>query len=143
MASKSKKVVPLPVGLSAEPEALPRVLPIAMESLARLGRENLAALAKANLALSAGLGAMGEELIDYAKSTLASASEAATALLGAKTLDEVLELNNGLAKTALDSLMARSTKLQELGISTTNEALAPFGGRFEAALASLKRPAIA
>jgi hypothetical protein len=109
---------------------------MSLESFADLGRENMEAMAKSNLALSEGLGAIGEELFACAKTALASAGRAATALLGAKTFDELVELNSDLAKSTLEALIVRSTKLGELGIATTNQALAPFGGRLEAALAS-------
>lgn len=139
MAAKSKKPAPATASASASEPAAPAApapfSPMSLESLADLGRKNIAAMAEANLALNAGLGAIGQELLAYAKSTLADASQAATALLGAKTLDEVIELNSDLAKAAMESLIARSTKLSELGIATTNQALAP--------LASLARPAAA
>lgn len=128
MATKSKKPAPAPAVPAAPSIEPPAFSPLSIESLADLGRKNIAAMAEANLALSTGLGAIGDELIDFAKSTLAEASQAATALLGAKTLDEVIELNSGLAKTAMERLIARSTKLSELGIATTNQALAPLAG---------------
>ena len=89
----------------------------------------MAAAAKANLALSEGIQALGQELLTYAKSSLESASHAATALLEAKTLDEVIQLNTDLAKASVETLLARSAKLSEMGVSIANEALAPWGGR--------------
>ena len=149
MVAKTKKPAALPVPVEATPAALaapaplPAVSPesLSFESFAEMGRENLAAVAKSNLALSEGLGAIGEELFAYAKTALASASQTATALLGAKTLEEVIELNSDLAKTTMETLIARSSKLGELGIAATNQALAPLGGRFEATIATLTRPA--
>ena len=124
MAGKAKKPTPAPATVALAPSAQ-AISPVSIESLADLGRKNIAAMAKVNLALSAGLGAIGDELFAYAKSTLADASRAATALLDARTFDQVMELNNTLAKTAMERLIARSTKLSELGFSTTNQALAP------------------
>jgi hypothetical protein len=127
MAAKSKKALSVPVAVAAP--AKPLTSPAStrrLESLAELGRENLAAVARSNLALSEGLGAIGQELLDCAKAAVASAGETASALLAAKTMAEVIELNNGLAQHTIESLLKRSTKLGELGITTANQTLAPF-----------------
>jgi len=58
-----------------------------LESIADFGRDYVAAVTKANLALSEGLQAIGHEMLAYATSSFESASQTATALLGAKTLD--------------------------------------------------------
>lgn len=153
MASKSKKsVVAVSEAVEAVSEAVEKAnggaapalfAPLDLESLADLGRENIAALAKSNLALSEGMQAIGREILTYARSSLESASQTAAALLEAKTLDEVIQLNTDLAKSSLEALLARSAKLSEMGVSIANEALAPLGGRMEATFAKLAKPAAA
>lgn len=144
MASKSKKSVVAATEMvePAEPGAMPAPFAsLDFESLVDLSRENFAAAAKANRALSEGMQAIGQEILTYARSSLESASQAATALLEAKTLDEVIQLNTDLAKTSLETLLARSAKLSEMGVSVANEALAPWGGRMGATFAKLMKPA--
>jgi phasin family protein len=147
MASKSKKSVVAVTEMAepaepAESGAMPTPFaPLDFESLVDLGRENFAAAAKANRALSEGMQAIGQEILTYARSSLESASQAATALLEAKTLDEVIQLNTDLAKTSLETMLARSAKLSEMGVSVANEALAPWGGRMGATFAKLMKPA--
>jgi phasin family protein len=86
--------------------------------------------------------AIGQELLTYAKNSLESASHTATALLEAKTLDEVIQLNTDLAKSSFEALLARSAKISEMGVTIASEALAPWGGRMEATLAKFaKSPA--
>jgi phasin family protein len=149
MASKSKKsIVPaiefVESAESANDGPAPAAFaPLDFESLVDLGRENMAAAAKANLALSEGMQAIGQEILTYTKSSLESASQAATAFLEAKTLDEVIQLNTELAKSSLAALLARSAKLSEMGVSIANEALAPWGGRVEATFAKFAKPAAA
>jgi phasin family protein len=143
MASKSKilasavtEAVESPV-----PGAMPPMFPtISMEDLADLGRENLAAVTKANLALSEGFQAIGQEILVYTRSALESAGAMATALLAAKTLDEVIQLNTDHAKANLETLLARTAKISEMGVNVANEALAPLGSRVEAAFAKLSKP---
>jgi phasin family protein len=108
--------------------------------LADLGRENFAAVLRANAALSEAFEAIGKEMIGYARSSFESAAETATALLGAKTLEDVVELNTAFARVNLDQLMAHSAKLSEMGVKVASAALAPLGSRVEATLQTLTKP---
>ena len=114
--------------------------PLGLDALADLGRDNFAAVTEANRALSEGLRAIGQQLFTYATNSLETASQTATALLGAKTLDEVMELNSALAKSTLNTVAERSAKLSEMGMAVASETFAPLGGRVEAALHRLARP---
>jgi hypothetical protein len=116
-------------------------VPLSLDSLADLGRDNFAAVTKANRALTEGLQAIGQQLFAYATNSLETASQTATALLGAKTLDEVIELNSALARSTLSTVAERSAKLSEMGMAVASEAFAPLGGRVEAAFHRLGRPA--
>jgi len=133
MAAKPKKhslpVEPVSYASAPVPAAKPLLAPISLESLAGFGRENLAAMTKANLALSSGMQAMSEEFFDLAQQSFASAAKTASALLAAKTLDEVVELSSAHACASLQDLAARSAKLGEMGVSIASEALAPFVAR--------------
>ncbi|HUC64524.1 MAG TPA: phasin family protein [Stellaceae bacterium] len=110
------------------------------DQLADLGRENFAAVLRANAVLSEGLEAIGKEVILYARRSFEQAAETATALLGAKTLEDVFQLNSEFAKANLERLIERSAKLSEMSVKVANEALAPLGGRVEATIHSLSRP---
>ena len=110
------------------------------DHLAELGRENFAAMLRANAALSEGFEAISKEVIGYARTSFESAAEAATALLGAKTLEDVVQLNTAFARVNLDQLIAHSAKLSEMGAKAASEALAPLGGCVEATLETLAKP---
>ncbi|HXP29599.1 MAG TPA: phasin family protein [Stellaceae bacterium] len=154
MATKSKKATSVPalateaapaaadsMGASAWRSAGPLFSALSLEDFADLSRENFAALTKSNLALAEGWNAMTEEVLGYARTALASASQTATALLTAKTLDEVIQLNSELARTSVESLLQQSSKLSEMGVTCANEAFAPLGGRVEATIAKLTKVA--
>lgn len=113
------------------------------EQLADLGRDNFAAVLQANAALSEGLEAIGKEMFVYARSSFERYAEAATALLSAKTLEDVVHLQTEYATSSLERLIERSTRLSEMGIKVANEALAPLGGRVEATIQHLYKPAAA
>lgn len=143
MATKSKKAIVLtsePVEPSSPAGPMPLYPANALERFADLGRDNLAAVAKANLAFSQGVQAVSEEIMASARSLYENASQTATALLGAKSLDEVVQLNSDLAKSSMEMLIEHSAKLSEMSVSLANEALAPLEGRIEATLATLTKP---
>lgn len=111
-----------------------------LSELAAFGRDNIEAAVKANAALSAGIEAIGQEVIVCARTALQSASETARGLLGAKTLEDVVKLQTDLAKRQFEGIVAGSVKLSELGVSLANEAFAPWEGRVEAAMARFTSP---
>jgi phasin family protein len=110
------------------------------EELAGLGHENFAAVLRANAAFSEGMEAIGKEVMGYARNSLENAAEAATALLAAKTLEDLVQLNSDFAKASFERMVARSTRLSEMSVKMANEALAPLGDRVEATFQKLGKP---
>ena len=105
-----------------------------------VGRENFTAVIRANAALNQGLEALGREVIQYARQSFEQAAETATALLGAKTFEDVVQLNTQFAKANIEGLIERSARLSEMGVKVASDALAPLGGRVEAAIHKLSKP---
>lgn len=110
------------------------------EELADLGRENFAAVLRANAALSEGLEAIGKELIFYARTSFESAAETAAALLGAKTFEDLVQVNSDFARAYIERFIERSQKLSEMSMKVANETLAPLGSRVEATVQKLGKP---
>jgi hypothetical protein len=127
-----------PAGFPAAFPALPPGLDY--DGLASFGRENIEAAVKANAALSAGIEAIGQEVMACARTALQSATETARGLLGAKTFEDVVRLQTDFAQRHFDGLMAESVKLSELGCSLATGALAPWEGRVEAVMAQFAPP---
>jgi phasin family protein len=127
-----------PVAEGANGEAA--VMFAGYEQWSDVGRENFSAVLRANAALTEGLEAMGKEVIQYARRSFEQVAETATALLGAKTFEDVVQLNTQFAKANLEGLIERSARLSEMGVKVASEALAPLGGRVEAAIHKLSKP---
>src|SRR6266851_3226500 len=96
--------------------------------------------ATADAALTDGLEAIGKEVMGYARNSFENAAETATALLGAKTFEDVVQLNTDFAKASFERMIEGSTKLSEMGVKVANEALAPLGDRVEATFQKLGKP---
>jgi phasin family protein len=137
--AKTKKPAVTGTAVKANGEAAAALF-AGYEELADLGRENMAALLRANAALSAGLEEIGKEVILYARGSFEQAAETATALLGAKTFQDVFQLNSEFAKAHIERMLAGSAKFSEMSVKLANEALAPIGGRVEATIHKLAKP---
>jgi hypothetical protein len=144
MAAKAKKPVEsnlsviAPIRSVSPPDSQFPALGYA--ELAAFGRENIEAVVKANAALSAGIEAISQEVMVYARTALQSANETARGLLGAKTLEDVVKIQTDLAKRQFEGIVAGSVKLSELSVSLASGAFAPWEGRVEAAMARLTSP---
>jgi phasin family protein len=149
MASKTKKPATAVVAATAmtetkvengEPAAALFAGFAGYEELADLGRENFAAILRANAALTEGLEAIGKEVIGYARTSFERYAETAAALLGAKTLEDVVQVNTDFATAYIERFIERSQKLSEMSVKVANEAMAPLGSRVEATVQRLAKP---
>ncbi len=141
MTAKVKKLA-VPASVESASTQTYSAFPSALsgyEELAALSREHLDAMLKANAALSEGFEALAKEYMGYTQAALTAAGEAAKSLLQAKTLDQVFEINAGLAKTGVDTLLDRSAKLSQWSLALAKEAAMPLEHCFETTLAKLTK----
>lgn len=95
------------------------------------------ALAEAQSAMARGFEAIAAEMAGMTRTGIASTSEAAIALISARTLTEAIEINAGLVRRGVDSAIESSARLSEIGMRTVSEASQPLlsrlGARWSAA----------
>lgn len=112
------------------------------------GFDDLVAFTKGNVDAvfaSAAVFAQGTEQLTRAWFALQhgaaeQAAEATRSLFAAKTLREVVDLQSTYTKTAFDGLVAESSKLSEMGLKVTNDAVAPIAARVNVAVETLSKP---
>jgi phasin family protein len=129
---------------SASPAASSRASsrpPVGYPDLAALGRENLAAVARANAVLVKGFEELGQEVAGYAQHNLVSAVDTARALVGVRTIADLVALNRKVAQATLEGALANSARLSEIGIRVATEALGPLKDRVAETFGRLARPA--
>ena len=80
-------------------------------------------------AMKTGTETLHNELYTYSKQSIEESIAAAKTLLGAKSVHEAFELQSDFAKMAFDAYVGQVTKLSELFVATTKEALEPLRGR--------------
>ena len=82
----------------------------------------------------AGKGAqiLHNEMYSYSKQSVEDSIAATKALFGTKSIQEAFELQTGFAKAAFEAYVGEMTKLSEIFVSTSKEALEPIQGRVQA-----------
>ena len=85
--------------------------------------------AESQSALSRGFEAVATEVTGMARSGFTVATEAARAMLGARTFAEAIEINAGFARRSFDAMIGGTAKLSEIGVKAATDASLPILNR--------------
>jgi hypothetical protein len=88
------------------------------------------AFAEAQSALARGFERAALEVTGISRSGMAATADAAVALLGARTFAEALEINAGMARRGVDTMLEGSARLSEIGAEAVTDASRPLLSRF-------------
>jgi phasin family protein len=148
MATKTPKKIPAQLedtvaATQAQVQESSAQLFKAYDDLSQLGQGNFEAVVAANQVLAKGAEQISKEIFGIAQASFEEAASAAKAFFGAKTLQDVIELNNAVARNALESFLANSAKLSEMTFKVTSEAALPLKARVDAAIEKLAKPVAA
>lgn len=110
------------------------------EDLQATSKANVDALLESSAIAAKGAEDLGREVVAYSQSVLDQSITTGKALLTAKSLQEVVELQNSFLKSSFDAFIAETTRIQELSVKVTNDALAPLSGRVNATVETLSKP---
>jgi phasin family protein len=108
---------------------------------AALGKENVEAVIRSGSIMVKGFEILGREVAAYTRQALEGNVATTQAVLGAKSLNEAVELQNDYARKSFDQFMAESAKLTELSVKVANEAAAPIQARVNVTVEKLIKPA--
>ena len=96
-----------------------------------------AAWAESSSALARGFEALATELTGMTRSGIDAATDAAKAMIGAKTLADAVEINTNLARRSFDAVIEGAAKISEIGVKAATEASRPVLNRLEETWKSL------
>lgn len=113
------------------------------EELTVLSKQNVDAFVASGTIVAKGAETAGKQVAAFTQSSLEKNVAAGKAVLAVKSIRELIDLQNSYFKSSLDALVAEGTKLQELSVKVTNEALAPISARVNVAVEKLTKPAVA
>jgi phasin family protein len=108
------------------------------KSLSALGevnansKKNLEAVVASATAAARGAETLGAQAISYSKKALEDQVAAARSLSGAKSVQEVVELQTAYAKSALEAYIAELTKASETVSASVKECFQPISERVTA-----------
>jgi len=113
------------------------------DEVVRMNRKALDAVAQASGVFARTYDEMGRAVFAYTQALTDMSVSAGKALLGARTLGDVAEVQSAFARTSFDSLIAETTKLSELSLKAADEALEPLQEHLRAAMQRTVRPQVA
>ena len=98
------------------------------EDFQKLGKENFEIALKTLATQSKGLQAIATEVADYTKKSFEHSSAAAEKLMGVKTFDKAIEIQQAYVKEAYEGYVAYATKLGEMMSSLAKDVTKPYEG---------------
>lgn len=101
-------------------------------------KKNLEAVIASVTAAAKGAEALGAETIAYSKAAMENQVAAAKSLSGAKSVQEVVELQTTFAKSALEAYIAQMSKASEIVSASMKDSLKPLNERVTAAVERLQ-----
>ncbi len=107
------------------------------DEFAVMGKDTLDAMVRTNSIVAKGMEIFGMEILAYAQASLEDGVAQTQALLGAKSLKELVDLQSDYARARLDKVVAETAKLTDMSVQTANEAMAPMQKRVDVTVETL------
>lgn len=101
-------------------------------------KKNLEAVIASVTASTKGAEALGAQAMAYSKKAVEDHVAAAKSLSGAKSVQEVIELQTAYAKSALDAYIAEVSKMSDIVSTSVKDAVKPLNERVTAAVERLQ-----
>jgi phasin family protein len=111
-----------------------------VDDAAKLGKDQVEAYVTAGNVASKGFESINAEVMSFTKTQVEDQISAAKAMMGAKTLQEFIELQSGYAKSAFEAYTAHTTKLSEVATKVAQDAFAPINAQVQATVEKMVKP---
>ena len=104
----------------------------ALNEMNTYSKKNLEAVVASATASAKGAEALGAQAMAFSKAVFDNQVSAAKSLAGAKSVQEVVELQTAFAKTALETYMAEFAKMSDTVSASVKESMKPLNERVTA-----------
>jgi phasin family protein len=128
---------------SAAKDQIGKLFPSAaknFDELAAFNKGNLDAFLAASTAAAKGFESLSQQLIAYNQKTVEAGIASTKALLGCKTMQDLVEVQTDLTRKGFDEWLAEGTKLSELTVQVANQAAEPISSRLNEAVDRFMKP---
>jgi hypothetical protein len=102
------------------------------EDMQSFGKEGFEAAVASATAMNKGLQAIAQEVADYSKKTVELSTGTFEKVSTARSVERVLEVQQGYAKEAYEGFVAQASKIGELYAAAAKEAYKPYEAGFAA-----------
>lgn len=110
------------------------------DEVTAFNKANAEAVVTAGTVVSKGMEDLGKALFDFSKMSVDNAVNTMKAVMTAKSIREVVELQSEFTKASFDGLLAESAKLSEMSVKVANEVMAPINARVNATVEKFGKP---
>ena len=110
----------------------------ALNEVNAYSKQNLEAVVASVTAAAKGAEALGAQAMAYSKKAVEDQVAAAKSLAGAKSVQEVVELQTSFAKTSLEAYLAEMTKMGETVAASVKDSMKPLNERVTATVEKLQ-----
>jgi len=105
------------------------------------GKDNVEAVVKSSQIFAKAAEELNKAISTFAQSSLELNVQAGQALLGAKSLQDLVEVQQELARSSFDHFITGSSKISDMAMKVTNEALEPIQSRVNHTIEKLHKAA--
>ena len=98
------------------------------EEIQKFGKDNVDTAMKTFGAVSKSAQAIAVEVADYSKKSFEESTQVFEKLLGAKSVEKAIEMQQAYLKSAYEGFVAQATKIGEMYTDLAKEAYKPFEG---------------
>ena len=102
------------------------------EEFQTLGKDSMEAYAASATALTKGFQTIAQETADFTRKSFEKGTAAFERATAVKSFDKLVEVQQGFAKEAYESLVSEMTKFGEMYVATVQEAYKPFEASLQA-----------
>ena len=110
------------------------------DDIVTLNKQNVEAAMKAGNIWAKGYEDLGKAYFGFAQDAAERGAEAAKAMMTAKTVQDVIDVQTDYAKQRFDHFAAEGTKLSEMSAKVATEAMEPLQKQFDSAVSTLTKP---
>lgn len=129
--------------LATARDQMSRMFPSAaknLDELAAFNKGNFDAFVAAGAAAAKGFETLSQQVIACNQKAVETSVATAKALLGCRTLQDVVEVQTDLTRKGIDEWLAEGTKLSELTVKVANQTAEPINSRLSEAVDRLMKP---
>lgn len=113
------------------------------EDMLSVTKDTVDAMVKSGTIVARGWQDVTKVMMGFAQSSVEDGFAHTRAVSGVKSVHELIELNQGFARTGMDKAIAETGKLSELSLKVVEDAAVPLNGRIEVVMDKLLKPVAA